>query len=100
MYCKISTPFLLLFACISILSTAQPNPDSISIPGLQQRVEVVRDRWGVNHIYAANERDLFFAQGYCAARDRLFQFDVVAVELREGAPPRVEHWPHAFDADG
>ena len=32
--------------------------------------------------------------------DRLFQFDVVAVELREGAPPRVEHWPHAFDADG
>jgi putative endonuclease len=33
-------------------------------------------------------------------RDRLFQFDVVAVELREGAPPRIEHWPHAFDADG
>jgi penicillin amidase len=39
-------------------------------------VEVVRDKWGVNHIYAANERDLFFAQGFCAARDRLFQFEV------------------------
>ena len=31
---------------------------------------------GVNHIYAKNEHDLFFAQGYCAAKDRLFQFEI------------------------
>ena len=36
----------------------------------------MRDRWGVNHIYAQNEPDLFFAQGYAAARDRLFQFEL------------------------
>ncbi len=43
---------------------------------MSQPVEIVRDRWGVNHIYAKNEADLFFAQGYAAAKDRLFQFEV------------------------
>ncbi|MBP7777343.1 MAG: penicillin acylase family protein [Acidobacteria bacterium] len=49
---------------------------TLSVPGLHQRVEVIRDRWGINHIYAANEDDLFMAQGYLAARDRLFQFEI------------------------
>lgn len=49
---------------------------SLKISGLQQPVEVIRDRYGVNHIYAQNEHDLFFAQGYCAAKDRLFQFEL------------------------
>lgn len=44
--------------------------------GLQQPVEIIRDRWGVNHIYAKNEHDLFFAQGYSAAQDRLFQLEI------------------------
>src|SRR5262249_45554441 len=34
------------------------------------------DRWGVAHIYARNEHDLFFAQGYNVARDRLFQLEL------------------------
>ena len=33
-------------------------------------------RWGIAHIYAENESDLFFAQGFNAARDRLFQFEL------------------------
>ena len=48
----------------------------IQVNGLVEPVEVLRDRWGVNHIYAKNEHDLFFSQGYCAARDRLFQFEL------------------------
>lgn len=44
--------------------------------GLQESVEVIRDENGVNHIYARNEHDLFFAQGYCAIKDRLFQFEL------------------------
>ena len=48
----------------------------VAVPGLQAPVEIVRDRWGINHIYAQTEYDLFFAQGYAAARDRLFQFEV------------------------
>jgi penicillin amidase len=48
----------------------------IAIPGLRQPVEVLRDRWGVPHIYAQNQDDLFFAQGFVAAQDRLFQMDM------------------------
>lgn len=49
---------------------------TLSVPGLSEPVEIRRDRWGINHIYARNEADLFFAQGYAAARDRLFQFEL------------------------
>lgn len=48
----------------------------IKVPGLKEPVEVLRDRWGVPHIYATNADDLFFAQGYIAAQDRLFQLDL------------------------
>jgi penicillin amidase len=48
----------------------------LSLSGLQEPVEILTDRWGVAHIYARNEHDLFFAQGYNAARDRLFQFEM------------------------
>ena len=37
---------------------------------------VVRDRWGIPHITAQNEHDLFFAQGFIQAQDRLFQMDL------------------------
>src|SRR5882724_10873171 len=48
----------------------------LAVAGLQQPVEVLRDRWGVPHIYAKNADDLFFAQGFVAAQDRLFQLDL------------------------
>jgi penicillin amidase len=48
----------------------------IRIAGLKEPVEVLRDRWGVPHIYAKNSDDLFFAQGFVAAQDRLFQLDL------------------------
>jgi penicillin amidase len=53
-----------------------PTASSLRVGGLSQPVEILRDRWGINHIYARNEHDLFFAQGYAAARDRLFQFEI------------------------
>ena len=43
---------------------------------LNDKVEVLRDKFGINHIYANNQRDLFYMQGYLAARDRLFQFEI------------------------
>src|SRR6266699_3655186 len=49
---------------------------SEKLPGLTQPVEIIKDRWGISHIYARNENDLFFAQGYNAARDRLFQLEL------------------------
>jgi penicillin amidase len=48
----------------------------LQLAGLKQSVEVIRDHWGVPHIYAKNSDDLFFAQGYITAHDRLFQLDL------------------------
>ena len=49
---------------------------TISVRGLDSTVEVRRDRWGVPHIYARTEHDLFFAQGFVAAQDRLWQMEM------------------------
>ena len=49
---------------------------TLEVPGLQQSVRVQRDHWGVAHIYAQNEHDLFFAQGFVVAQDRLFQMEL------------------------
>jgi penicillin amidase len=48
----------------------------LKIEGLERPVKVARDNWGVAHIYAANQHDLFFAQGFVAAQDRLFQMEL------------------------
>ncbi len=60
----------ILFAC------SNGSSDQQVVDGLAEPVEILRDEWGINHIYAQNQRDLFLAQGYAAAKDRLFQFEV------------------------
>jgi len=45
--------------------------ETIVLPHLRQLVEILIDHWGVPHIYAKNEADLFFAQGFNIARDRV-----------------------------
>ena len=47
------------------------------VPGLNSPVEIFTDNYGVPHIFAENESDLFFAAGYQTARDRLFQLSLV-----------------------
>lgn len=49
---------------------------TIETDGLNAPVEILRDRWGVPHIYAETEHDLFFAQGYAHAQDRLWQMEM------------------------
>lgn len=61
--------FLLLF---SGLAFGQIN----FLEHLKDKVDVIRDQNGINHIFAKNEEDLFFAQGYLAAKDRIFQFEI------------------------
>lgn len=46
------------------------------IQGLKDAVSITVDKWGIAHIQATNKQDLFFAQGYNAARDRLWQIDL------------------------
>ncbi len=48
---------------------------TLTLPGLQQPVEVIRDEWGVPHISAQNEHDLMCAIGFVHAQDRLWQME-------------------------
>ena len=57
-----------LIAVVGIVAAAQ---------AAQAEVEVVRDRWGVPHVFAANEADGFFAVGYTCAQDRLVQMELL-----------------------
>jgi penicillin amidase len=50
---------------------------SIAAPGISSKVRVVRDQQGVPTIEAATLEDLFFAQGYVTAQDRLWQMDIM-----------------------
>jgi penicillin amidase len=83
--------FTLLIASISLYTTTYASEASridgarkflavvsgeLSMPGLREPVRVLRDRWGVAHIYAKNQHDLFFAQGVVASQDRLFQMEL------------------------
>jgi penicillin G amidase len=49
---------------------------TVPAPGLQSPGKILIDVWGIPHIYAENEHDLFFLQGFNAARDRLWQIDL------------------------
>ena len=66
---------------LTTAATAQDAPpaaftESRTLPGLTAPGEIVIDRAGIPHIYAANARDGFFLQGYAVARDRLWQIDL------------------------
>jgi len=49
---------------------------TLTAAGLHHPVEVLRDRWGVPHIYAQDTWDLFFAQGFVAAQDHMWQMEM------------------------
>ncbi|MDF1505413.1 penicillin acylase family protein, partial [Roseisolibacter sp. H3M3-2] len=67
-------PLLLLLLAAAPLA-AQPA-DTLRAPGLRAPVTLLRDSAGVVHVRAASEHDLFYAQGWNAARDRLFQLEL------------------------
>jgi penicillin amidase len=64
-----------LFTAFTMRSLPQVD-GALSLRGLRAPVEVIRDRWGVPHIYAQSIEDALFAQGFVQAQDRLWQMDV------------------------
>ena len=61
----------------SLLRRSVPSSKgSVRLKGLDSPVEVIRDRWGVPHIYAGSVRDALFAQGYVHAQDRLWHIEL------------------------
>ncbi len=70
---------------------------SLTLPGLKAPVEIIRDQQGIPHIFAKNDDDLFFAQGYVMAQDRLWQLEMWR-RWREGRLAEV-FGPKAVDYD-
>lgn len=48
----------------------------LTLPGLRAKVDILRDRWGIPHIFAMNRSDLFLAQGFIHAQERLWQMEL------------------------
>jgi penicillin amidase len=57
--------------------TASPAEQTVAVAGLRAQVRIARDERGIPHIEAASEEDLYFAQGYATAADRLWQMDML-----------------------
>src|SRR3954449_12075673 len=57
----------------------QPLPrtnGSLTVRGLESRVEIARDQWGMPTVRARSATDLWFGQGFCHGQDRLWQMDI------------------------
>ncbi|MGI9543000.1 MAG: penicillin acylase family protein, partial [Cyclobacteriaceae bacterium] len=91
---------LLVIVGASYLFLNQTKPQyagELKLAGLESEVEVLFDTYGVPHIYAENETDLYYALGYVHAQDRLFQMEM----LRRVAGGRLAEilGPELLDAD-
>jgi len=66
---KKTAPWMVLISIIVLLST-------LPVRIFAGQIEIVRDSWGVAHIYADNDFELFFGAGYATAEDRMFQMEL------------------------
>lgn len=62
---------------VYLRSSLPDYDDNLAVAGVTAEVEIIRDSYGMPHIYAANDHDAYFALGYAMAQDRLFQMDMV-----------------------
>jgi penicillin amidase len=85
---KQSATVLVIFVFLSLVSLASfrvtaeesgavQGGTTIAVAGLRDRVTVRRDERGIPYIEAKNDEDLYFAQGYVTASDRLWQMDLL-----------------------
>lgn len=73
----------LFFLCLGILfffvacfyRSVPKIKGKVSVRGITSEVRIIKDNWGVPHIFAQNEKDLFFACGYIHAQERMWQMD-------------------------
>jgi len=63
-------------------STLPAYDGELTAPGLSDTVEIVRDSYGMPHIYGETDHDVYFGLGYAFAQDRLFQMDIVRRAIR------------------
>jgi acyl-homoserine lactone acylase PvdQ len=89
----VATLFILAVVFMKPLAKVEAIASIQSITGLQGRATVVRDKFGVPHVTASNDRDVYFMMGYLHAQDRFFQMDVLRRQGSCAAPPDA-HSPH------
>src|SRR5688572_2300113 len=90
------TAFAALVLLTVGLHAAEVPTTRHAVHGLAREIEILVDRWGVPHIYAPSVYEAFFAQGFNAARDRLWQIDLWRKRgrgelARDFGPAYVEH---------
>jgi len=80
---------LLIIVVVSVIASyfylraTLPEYDGeLMVQGISVPVEVIRDSCGVPHIFAQNEKDAYFALGYCMAQDRLVQLEIMRLMAR------------------
>lgn len=73
--CRLVAGTIVLMLLLA-LSEGAAADERLMIDGIHKPVVIARDAEGIVHVYATNEEDLAFAQGWAHARDRLFQMDV------------------------
>jgi penicillin amidase len=59
----------------TLMKSLPRTSGEITVAGLRRTVEIIRDTYGVPHIYADNESDLYFGFGYAMAQDRFWQME-------------------------
>ncbi len=64
-----------VFAVVTVRRSFPQVDGELSVVGLNSRVEIERDAYGIPQIYADTSNDLFFAQGYVQAQDRFYEMD-------------------------
>lgn len=70
--------FVALFGIRIYFKRAIPSyKKDVQLEGLTSKVEIYRDEFGIPHVYAENEKDLYTAVGYLLAQDRLWQMDLL-----------------------
>lgn len=80
---RVSVVIALLMVCCVILFFFLPqfndyqDDGQLNLAGLSDPVTVTRDDFGIAYIHAENIGDLFFAQGFVTAQDRLFQMQMI-----------------------
>ncbi|MFB0566194.1 MAG: penicillin acylase family protein [Candidatus Aminicenantaceae bacterium] len=65
-----------IFSLFLIYNSLPKLKGKVTLGGLSADVEIIRDMWGVPHIFAQNEEDLFFALGYVHAQERMWQMEL------------------------
>jgi penicillin amidase len=76
---KLITPFLKAYVLQQSKKSIPQNSGTLSLKGLTADVQVHRDNYGVPHIYAHNDNDTFFAQGFVHVQDRWWQMFLTSI---------------------